>query len=220
MFSRRTRGPLNVTICRTRKGITSVMVNFTYQRGDEYVDVFGAWDWNLIPGTTVVYGATQWNCATITEPGLTDFVGGTTLGDVGIAVMHYIDPQKKLNQWKKTYFFFPGAYAIDLSDAGVEKPNRLSQPHPLVTTIDQRKLVGELSMSTVDWQERTKLRRRRGYGMIVSATCSIHPHRSLSTRRRVRPIGQILVSRLGTRRSVSSLPMSNTLSPGRPSSTP
>ena len=39
---------------------------YTHLNGDEYEDIVAAWDWNLIPGTTVDYGGTplDWYAST------------------------------------------------------------------------------------------------------------------------------------------------------------
>ena len=60
---------------------------YTYVTGVEYEDISAAWDWNLIPGTTVDYGATPLSCDTENQVGIEDFVGGVSDGKLGAAVM-------------------------------------------------------------------------------------------------------------------------------------
>ena len=60
---------------------------YTYVTGDEYEDIAAAWDWNMIPGTTVDYGATPLNCDTENQVGVENFVGGASTGKLGAAVM-------------------------------------------------------------------------------------------------------------------------------------
>ena len=60
---------------------------YTYVTGDEYEDIAAAWDWNMIPGTTLNYGATPLSCDTENQAGVENFVGGTSTGKIGAAVM-------------------------------------------------------------------------------------------------------------------------------------
>ena len=56
--------------------------NFLSRTGREYIDIFPVWDWQKIPGTTVVQkpALPHWN--QIVKKGLTDFVGGVSNGDI------------------------------------------------------------------------------------------------------------------------------------------
>ncbi|KAJ7146757.1 polysaccharide lyase family 8 protein [Mycena epipterygia] len=78
---------------------------YTYTTGNEYQDIFSAWDWNLIPGTTVDYGATPLSCATARVTGIQPYVGGVSDGMVGIAAMRYDNPTTRALTWRKTFFF-------------------------------------------------------------------------------------------------------------------
>ncbi|KAF9531952.1 polysaccharide lyase family 8 protein [Crepidotus variabilis] len=78
---------------------------YTYVQGNEYEDISAAWDWNLIPGTTVDYGATKLACENATVSGIESFVGGASDGSVGIAAMRYTNPLTKSLSWQKTWFF-------------------------------------------------------------------------------------------------------------------
>lgn len=119
---------------------------FTYIDGTEYVDVFAAWDWNLIPGTTVDYGATPFGCNITQFRGNTSFVGSVTpssdnatssnLG--GMAVMQYLNPMTGNLRWEKTYYFFPGFYAVQIG------PVYSQGTAPIITTLDQSNLKGDV----------------------------------------------------------------------------
>jgi polysaccharide lyase family 8-like protein len=74
-------------------------------KGNEYEDIAAAWDWNLIPGTTVDYGATPLDCAHARWKGLESFVGGVSNGKTGAAAMRYLNPYTKALSWQKTWFF-------------------------------------------------------------------------------------------------------------------
>ncbi|KAI8996894.1 chondroitin AC/alginate lyase [Pilobolus umbonatus] len=111
---------------------------FTYIDGDEYLDVFAAWDWYLVPGTTVDYGATVLECLTTQWYGISPFVGGVTGSAGGLAVMKYENPMNGTLQWEKTFFFFPGFYVVHI--------NILSSATdaPIITTLDQSNLKGNV----------------------------------------------------------------------------
>ncbi|KAF7335470.1 Polysaccharide lyase family 8 protein [Mycena venus] len=81
---------------------------YTYTTGNEYQDIFSAWDWNLIPGITVDYGNTPLGCDTTTVTGIQPYVGGASDGVVGIAAMRYDNPTTRAMTWRKTYFFLEG----------------------------------------------------------------------------------------------------------------
>ncbi|KAF7724250.1 hypothetical protein EC973_001206 [Apophysomyces ossiformis] len=105
---------------------------YTYMRGDEYVDVFGAWDWNLVPGTTVDYAGTPLLCEKTRWVGKEDFVGGTAYDHFGIAVMNYQNPYTRSLKWKKTVVFFPDGYAVQIDSIQSKNASALIR-----TTLDQ-----------------------------------------------------------------------------------
>jgi hypothetical protein len=118
---------------------------FSYIDGDEYVDVFGAYDWNLIPGTTVDYGATPLNCNQTQYYGNTSFVGSVTpqgpdgySTQGGMAVMQYLNPLTGSLRWEKTFYFFPGLYAVQIG------PIYSQDTSPIITTLDQSNLKGDV----------------------------------------------------------------------------
>ncbi|KAG8892125.1 hypothetical protein FRC01_014334, partial [Tulasnella sp. 417] len=84
-------------------------VVFNYVSGTEYEDVVGAWDWNLIPGTTTAYGATPLTCDQTEWDGKESFVGGASNGKVGVAAMKWKHPmQADILAYQKAWFFFEG----------------------------------------------------------------------------------------------------------------
>ncbi|KAG0170706.1 hypothetical protein DFQ28_001674 [Apophysomyces sp. BC1034] len=108
---------------------------YTYVRGDEYVDVFGAWDWNLVPGTTVDYGGTPLICKKTKWRGKEAFVGGVTHENFGIAVMNYTNPYTHALKWRKTVVFLPEAYVVQMDHIQSENSSA-----PVRTTLDQCQL--------------------------------------------------------------------------------
>jgi hypothetical protein len=112
---------------------------YSHVTGDEYEDITAAWDWNLIPGTTVDYGATPLSCAQIRKTSGQPFVGGVSTGKVGMAVQRYKTPTTATLNWRKTWFFLPGDIQyIMISDL------TSSTTAPVFTVLDQRKHSGSV----------------------------------------------------------------------------
>ncbi|CAO3646882.1 unnamed protein product [Cunninghamella blakesleeana] len=94
---------------------------FTYQRGDEYLDIFGAWDWYKVPGTTVNKNESI-TCSEQHYYGKEPFVGAATLENkqMGVAVMNFTNPRSSIHNnddfigWQKSFFFFPSMYAVHI----------------------------------------------------------------------------------------------------------
>ncbi|KAI9485213.1 MAG: chondroitin AC/alginate lyase [Benjaminiella poitrasii] len=112
---------------------------FNYLTGDEYVDTFGAWNWEMVPGTTVDAYGTPLICSKLKRKGKSDFVGGVTDGNTGITVMDYVNPINGNLAFKKTAFFFPAGYAIQVGP--VTSKNTTA---PLITVLDQRRRNGDI----------------------------------------------------------------------------
>lgn len=97
--------PLQVNSGNTKGFHLSDGTVYTYVQGGEYEDIAASWDWNLIPGITVDYGATPFACGTTQQGGIEAFVGGASDGDVGVAAMRYTNPITKSLSWQKAWFF-------------------------------------------------------------------------------------------------------------------
>ncbi|KAG6857590.1 hypothetical protein H0H87_000189 [Tephrocybe sp. NHM501043] len=108
-------------------------VVYTYLRGDEYEDISVAWDWNLIPGTTVDYGATALSCDHTQFTGIETFVGGVSDGKKGIAAMRYTNPFTKSLRWQKVWFFLDD----DVQHVMVANVSS-STSAPVYSVLDQR----------------------------------------------------------------------------------
>jgi hypothetical protein len=80
-------------------------VQYIYLKGNEYEDISAAWDWNLIPGITTDYKATDLSCSQAEVTGVESFVGGVSNGEIGIAVMRYTNPLTEALHWEKAWFF-------------------------------------------------------------------------------------------------------------------
>lgn len=107
---------------------------YNYLVGNEYEDIAAVWDWNLIPGTTVDYGATKFECSTTGNAGKEAFVGGASNGKVGVAAMRYTNPVTGSLSWQKSWFFFPdGAQKVLISSLESKTDS------PVYSVLDQRR---------------------------------------------------------------------------------
>ena len=109
--------------------------NYIYTEGDEYFDIFPVWDWQKIPGSTIVQKPQLPSAEEVQQEGKTEFVGGVTDGLYGAAVFDFDSPLDDL-QAKKSWFFFDQAYVC--LGAGI----RSGEDYPVVTTINQALLDG------------------------------------------------------------------------------
>ena len=110
---------------------------YTYLTGDEYEDIAASWDWNLIPGITTDYGATNLSCPLAGSMGVHLFVGGVSDGTVGAAVMRYTNPITRSITFQKAWFFLDDdIQVVMLSDVASNSSS------PTISVLDQKKHVG------------------------------------------------------------------------------
>ncbi|OAQ70801.1 polysaccharide lyase family 8 protein [Pochonia chlamydosporia 170] len=102
---------------------------FSYVEGNEYKDIMGAWDWNLIPGTTTLLNHPKLSASASANLGKNDFVGVVSDGKVGTAVEDYVDPFDGSISYRKAWFY--------------------QDDFVLVTTQDIKKNVSDASVITV-----------------------------------------------------------------------
>ncbi|KAJ7788237.1 polysaccharide lyase family 8 protein [Mycena olivaceomarginata] len=107
-------------------------------------DIFSAWDWNLIPGTTVDYGATPLGCDITTKTGIQPYVGGASDGVVGIAAMRYDNPTTRALTWRKTYFFLESDVVFVMIALITS-----STSAPVFSVLDQRTHSGDVFVNGV-----------------------------------------------------------------------
>lgn len=112
--------------------------NFLSIKGDEYLNIWPVYDWQLIPGTTVMQKDHMPPPSEIQKPGLTEFVGAVTDGYYGVVGFDFISPHDLIRA-RKSWFFFEDAYVC--LGAGIESEN---YSLPLVTTMDQTLLKGDV----------------------------------------------------------------------------
>jgi len=111
--------------------------NYITVRGDEYLNAAPVYDWQKIPGTTIVQKATMPLPAEIQKPGLTDFVGAVTDGMYGAVGYDFKSPHDPVSA-KKAWFFFDREVVC----LGTGITNRSSLP--VATTINQCLLKGDV----------------------------------------------------------------------------
>lgn len=111
--------------------------NFTSRTGTEYYDIFPVFDFQKIPGTTVLQKALLPSENEIQKEGLTDFVGAVTDGTYGAAVFDFRSPHDPVRA-EKSWFFFDKEYVC--LGAGITSSSDLST----VTTMNQCLLKGDV----------------------------------------------------------------------------
>jgi chondroitin AC lyase len=111
--------------------------NFISRTGKEYLDISPVFDWQKIPGTTIVQKPSLPAETEIQKEGLTDFVGAVTDGIYGAASFDFRSPHDPLKA-KKSWFFFDKE--IVCLGAGISAGTDL----PVVTTLNQCLLHGRV----------------------------------------------------------------------------
>lgn len=111
--------------------------NFIAQTGKEYLDIFPVWDWQKIPGATIVQKPVHPHWSEIAKKGLTDFVGGVSDGKYGAAAFDFRSAHDPLRA-RKAWFFFDEEYVC--LGAGITSDAEL----PVFTTVNQCHLNGDV----------------------------------------------------------------------------
>jgi chondroitin AC lyase len=104
--------------------------NFLLRTGNEYGDVFPVWDWQKIPGTTVVQKPSLPPPNQIAKKGKSDFVGAASDGQFGVATFDFKSVHDSLTA-HKSWFFFDKEYVC--LGAGINA----EADYPVATTINQ-----------------------------------------------------------------------------------
>ena len=115
--------------------------NFLYLTGDEYLNIFPAWDWTKIPGTTAIQGTLQTGEPNpIDARGQTSFDGGVSDGTYGLAAMNLKRGDLVAN---KAWFFFDSSYVA--LGAGITLAD--DSDRQVATSVNQPLLNGEVLSS-------------------------------------------------------------------------
>ena len=110
---------------------------FISRKGTEFNDIFAVWDWQKIPGTTVVQKDKLPSYREIVKWGKTDFVGAITDGKNGVAAFDFDSPHDDL-QAQKSWFFFDNE--IVCLGAGINSKSDFE----VATTLSQSLLKGDV----------------------------------------------------------------------------
>jgi len=137
--------------------------NFISRIGDEYFDIFPVYDWQKIPGTTVLQKTSLPSENEIQKRGLTDFVGAVSDGTFGAAAFDFKSPHDPLSA-KKAWFFFDKEYVC--LGAGINSDSSLN----VVTTLNQCLLKGSAMVASGDLKAPVK----RGELKIHNANWILH----------------------------------------------
>jgi chondroitin AC lyase len=119
--------------------------NYLSISGEEYVNIWPTYDWQKIPGTTVLQKSQLPPAPEIQKDGLTDFVGAVTDGKYGAVGFDFISPHDFIKA-RKSWFFFEKEYVC--LGAGIESTSRF----PVVTTLEQSYLRGKIIVANDDHQ--------------------------------------------------------------------
>lgn len=111
--------------------------NFLSVTGKEYLDIFPVWDWQKIPGTTVVQKPSHPHWHEIAKKGLTDFVGAVSDGFYGAAAFEFHSAHDPLKA-RKAWFFFDKEYLC--LGTGITS----EAAYPVVTTLNQCLLASDV----------------------------------------------------------------------------
>ncbi|KAL0571727.1 hypothetical protein V5O48_010235 [Marasmius crinis-equi] len=143
MYSKRTKNAECVNSQNPLGFHLSDGAQYTYIVGDEYEDIAASWDWNLIPGITVDYGATPLSCSKARFNGIENFVGGVSTGSAGVAAMRYTNPSTRSLHFQKAWFFLPG-------DVQVVMVSNISSTTKadVYSVLDQRRHTGPVFVDT------------------------------------------------------------------------
>lgn len=139
MFSNRTRNSECINTQNPFGFHLSDGTVYNHLTGSEYEDIPGAWDWNLIPGITVDYNATELSCGDTSFRGIESFVGGATDGEIGLGAMRYTNPLTKSLSWQKAWFLLDGG----VQHIMINSINSLTDA-PVFSVLDQRRHISDI----------------------------------------------------------------------------
>ncbi len=111
--------------------------NHILLKGDEYHGIWPVYDWQKIPGATIMQKSEFPLEQEIQKHGLAEFAGAVTDGKYGAAAFDFISPHDPLKA-RKAWFFFDNEYVC--LGAGITSSTNL----PVVTTINQCLLNGSV----------------------------------------------------------------------------
>jgi len=115
--------------------------NFLSVVGDEYLNIWPVYDWQKIPGATILQKPELPPANKVLMNGVTSFVGAVSDGEYGAVAFDFISPHD-FTRARKGWFFFDDEYVC--LGSGIESPSRTL---PVVTTMNQALLDGDVIVS-------------------------------------------------------------------------
>jgi chondroitin AC lyase len=110
-------------------------------KGDEYLNIWPMYDWQKIPGTTILQKPELPSEREIQKFGVTEFVGAVSDGLYGTVAFDFISAHD-FTKARKSWFFFDHEYVC--LGAGIVARSR----YPVVTTLEQSLLKGGVTVGT------------------------------------------------------------------------
>ncbi|SEI62461.1 chondroitin AC lyase [Dyadobacter koreensis] len=123
--------------------------NFISRTGKEYYQIFPVWDWQKIPGTTILQKPDVAGFKEVAKKGLTDFSGGVTDGRYGIAAFDFASVHDPLKARKAWFFFDKEIVSLG---AGINADSDLH----VATTLNQCLLNGPVTVNAAGRTEELK----------------------------------------------------------------
>lgn len=115
--------------------------NYIQQTGKEYLDIFPVWDWQKIPGTTIVQRDELMHWREIPKTPKTSFAGAVSDGTYGAVSMQFKSQHDPLEA-RKSWFFFRDGYLC--LGAGIRSGEGLT----VATTVNQCLLNGKVTIGS------------------------------------------------------------------------
>ncbi|MBC7903677.1 MAG: chondroitin lyase [Gemmatimonadaceae bacterium] len=136
--------------------------NFISRTGKEFTNIFPVWDWQKIPGTTVLQKPEMPHWNVLAKKGLTDFSGAATDGHYTVAGFDFSSVHDPLTA-RKSWFFFDREYVC--LGAAINTTADL----PVFTTVNQTLLNGAVKTRDAKGQRAIDTGRH-----LLSSTTWIH----------------------------------------------
>ncbi|MBX2843834.1 MAG: chondroitin lyase [Flammeovirgaceae bacterium] len=138
-------------------------VNHISISGKELYDIWPVYDWQKIPGTTILQKPELIPEKDIQKDGLTDFVGAVTDGQYGAVAFDFISPHDPVKA-RKSWFFFDDIYVC--LGAGITTKTKST----VATTLNQSLLNGEVLV----WENEEKHSVKKGEYQMEEITKVYH----------------------------------------------
>lgn len=121
---------------------------FSYVTGREYLDIEAGWDWNLIPGTTVLLDYPRLNIsgANVGVTGKKNYVGVVSDGWVGTSVMDYVDPLDGSLAYRKAWFYLDDSVVVMTTAISINSSVSAAVGRPVISVLDNRASAGSTAM--------------------------------------------------------------------------